>query len=489
MSDTTRLKLPLLAAAQAQKHTTHNDALTVLDALVQLAVKSRTLSAPPATPAEGDCYIVAASATGGWTSKAGQIAAFQDGVWRFYAARAGWLVYLEDEDCQVVWTGTAWASPAVVAKRLGINAAPDAANRIVASLAAALFTDEGAGLQIKLNKTGLGDTASYLFQTGYSGRAEFGLVGGDDFALKVSPDGNTWNTGFTVDRTTGNVTLTNGALRSQVDVMTASGTWTKPAWARRVTVMAVGAAGGGGSGRRGAATADRFGGGGGGAGGIIVSEFLASELGATLTCTVGAGGAGGAAAAADDTSGTAGGAGGASTVFNGSNEISFANGGNGGAGGSLTAGAGGSGFLGSPSGGAGQKAAGTDGPYGSNSLAPGAGAGGGGLAASASVASAGGIGSFGAASQGASRRGLQGTAGAAGANGGTGGSKGWSRGVGGGGGAGGSGNIGGTAAGGSGGAGGVPGGGGGGGGASTNGANSGAGGAGGRGEIWFLSWG
>ncbi len=39
MTDVTPcLGLPLLAAAQSQKHVTHNEALTTLDALAQLAV-------------------------------------------------------------------------------------------------------------------------------------------------------------------------------------------------------------------------------------------------------------------------------------------------------------------------------------------------------------------------------------------------------------------------------------------------------------------
>ena len=60
MTDTPRLALPVIEAAQAQKHVTHNEALTLLDALTQLAVEARTLSAPPSSPAEGSCYIPAA---------------------------------------------------------------------------------------------------------------------------------------------------------------------------------------------------------------------------------------------------------------------------------------------------------------------------------------------------------------------------------------------------------------------------------------------
>ena len=69
------LGLPYIAPSQAQKHVTHNEASRTLDALVQLAVKSRDLAAPPADPAPGRRHIVAAGATGAWAGKDGQVAA------------------------------------------------------------------------------------------------------------------------------------------------------------------------------------------------------------------------------------------------------------------------------------------------------------------------------------------------------------------------------------------------------------------------------
>jgi hypothetical protein len=63
----------------------------------------------------------------------------------------------------------------------------------------------GNGHQQKINKAAAGDTASTLYQTGYSGRAEFGLTGDDNFHVKVSPDGSTWYEAMIVDRSTGNV--------------------------------------------------------------------------------------------------------------------------------------------------------------------------------------------------------------------------------------------------------------------------------------------
>ena len=68
MSETTsRLALPYIMAAQAQKHVTHNEALRLLDGLIQMSVINSTSTNPPSTPSEGDAYIVKAPATSEWT--------------------------------------------------------------------------------------------------------------------------------------------------------------------------------------------------------------------------------------------------------------------------------------------------------------------------------------------------------------------------------------------------------------------------------------
>lgn len=50
---TPKLLMPELSTSQAQKEVTHNDALRVLDGLVQLGVVTKGLSTPPVSPANG----------------------------------------------------------------------------------------------------------------------------------------------------------------------------------------------------------------------------------------------------------------------------------------------------------------------------------------------------------------------------------------------------------------------------------------------------
>ncbi|MDP2739252.1 MAG: DUF2793 domain-containing protein [Pseudorhodobacter sp.] len=114
MSDiTTHLLLPYILAAQAQKHVTHNDALRLLDGLVQLSVLDRNLTAPPGSPADGDRYIVASGGTGLWAGWDLNVAYWVDGVWMRLVPRPGWLAWVADEATLFVWDGLAWGSVGV----------------------------------------------------------------------------------------------------------------------------------------------------------------------------------------------------------------------------------------------------------------------------------------------------------------------------------------------------------------------------------------
>ncbi|WP_227751865.1 DUF2793 domain-containing protein [Tabrizicola oligotrophica] len=348
MADTPNLVLPYLAANQSQKHVTMNEALRRLDALVQVTVQSAALATPPASPTEGQRWILPAAPSGVWAGHAGQIAAWQDGAWAFYAPLDGWTAVDVSSDTVLlynggtgIWTGLitgvfsdaaftlqddidptkqarfqiagfaaaatrvftlpdanttlaglavaqtfsakqtlsnanndlgtstgtgttnlasgatlngssktvnigtagvvgsttnvtigsavagalgaltinsptvtfgssvsaiAMAAANVSALHLGLGGAiADATNRLSLNAPASLFNHAGAGHQVKVNKAAATDTGSFLFQTGFSGRAEFGLTGSDDFQIKVSPDGASWFNALQLERTSGRV--------------------------------------------------------------------------------------------------------------------------------------------------------------------------------------------------------------------------------------------------------------------------------------------
>jgi hypothetical protein len=58
MTSTPRLGLDRMAESQAEKYATYNDALQALDALVNTGVQDRDLDSPPASPGDGELWIV-----------------------------------------------------------------------------------------------------------------------------------------------------------------------------------------------------------------------------------------------------------------------------------------------------------------------------------------------------------------------------------------------------------------------------------------------
>lgn len=191
------LALPYLMPSQAQKHVTHNEALQLLDALVQLSVEGFDAATPPASPAPGETHALGAAPQAAWAGHAAEIAVWQGEGWLFLAPLPGWRAWsLADAELRV-WDGSAWILPPAATQnlaRLGVGTAADAANPLSVSGPATLLTHAGSGHQLKVNKAAGSDTASVLFQSGWSGRAEMGLAGNDDFSVKLSADGSSWST-------------------------------------------------------------------------------------------------------------------------------------------------------------------------------------------------------------------------------------------------------------------------------------------------------
>ncbi|WP_158259793.1 DUF2793 domain-containing protein [Phyllobacterium phragmitis] len=219
METTANLKLPYILPSQAQKHVTHNEALRALDALVQLSVIGRGATTPPSAPREGDRHIVADGPQEGWSGHAHDIAVFQDGGWAFYTPLPGWIAFVLAENLLAVFDGAQWArlstGAAGMVEKLGVNTAADDTNRLAVKSDALLLSHDdvtpGTGdMRATLNKAAVVNDAGFIFQTGWSTRALSGLLGDDDWKVKVSPDGVTFYDGIVVDKDDGTVKFSRG---------------------------------------------------------------------------------------------------------------------------------------------------------------------------------------------------------------------------------------------------------------------------------------
>ena len=198
-------------------------AAVAVDAVVPIGVLDADRTAPPTTPAEGDRHIIASGATGAWAGHADAVAAYQDGAWRFLVPKPGWCAWCDADGALLVYDGTAWtdvaggagAMPGSVAQ-LGVNDTASAPNLLTVKSNAALFNavsvaGGGTGhMRVQISKEASAKTASVVFSDAFSGRAEFGLIGSDDFKLKVSSDGSTFVEALAIDQSSGNAALPRG---------------------------------------------------------------------------------------------------------------------------------------------------------------------------------------------------------------------------------------------------------------------------------------
>lgn len=75
-----------------------------------LSVIDRDLATPPGSPAAGATYIVAASPTGAWAGKEGQVAVWAGSAWVFGTPRVGWIAYIEDEEKLSAYKAGGWSA-------------------------------------------------------------------------------------------------------------------------------------------------------------------------------------------------------------------------------------------------------------------------------------------------------------------------------------------------------------------------------------------
>jgi hypothetical protein len=115
-SQTPKLAMPFIMPSQAQKHVTHNEAIELLDMIVQLTLESASATVPSLAPVEGQAWALGAAPTNDWTGQGGKIASWRGGGWLYVSPQDGWMAWCKDDTTLKVYTGGGWqvlAAPAV----------------------------------------------------------------------------------------------------------------------------------------------------------------------------------------------------------------------------------------------------------------------------------------------------------------------------------------------------------------------------------------
>lgn len=135
-SATPRLNLPLLFAGQAQKEFTVNEAHARIDALLHPAIEGEA-DDPPASPAEGECWLAGTAPTGDWDGHAGELACYEAGTWIFIVPRDG-IRLLDRSSGQLKLYRGAWSAPAALSAPAGGTTIDAEARTAIADLITAL---------------------------------------------------------------------------------------------------------------------------------------------------------------------------------------------------------------------------------------------------------------------------------------------------------------------------------------------------------------
>lgn len=131
-----RHALPMLFAGQAQKEFFVNEANARVDALLHPAIEGEG-NDPPASPAEGECWLVGSAPTGVWSGNARKLACFSAAIWLFLDPADGMRVF-DRAAGQFLLYRDGWRAPATPAPPTGGLTVDAEARAAIAGLLAAL---------------------------------------------------------------------------------------------------------------------------------------------------------------------------------------------------------------------------------------------------------------------------------------------------------------------------------------------------------------
>lgn len=115
-----------LVAAQANAELAVNEMGRRLDSgYSRSIIEDRDLTAPPGSCADGARYLIAATATGAWAGHDGKLAVAvgtnaSNGWLKITVAVEGFRLYIRDENIEIEYNGSAWATPSLASGNLAV---------------------------------------------------------------------------------------------------------------------------------------------------------------------------------------------------------------------------------------------------------------------------------------------------------------------------------------------------------------------------------
>lgn len=120
MTATERFALPLLHAGQAQKELSHNEALTLIDAMLHPVVESIGADVPPDEPVVGQAWGVGPTPAGDWAGATQTLAIWTGGGWRFVTPVEGMNLWVRDAGISARFVDGGWQMGVVSATALHV---------------------------------------------------------------------------------------------------------------------------------------------------------------------------------------------------------------------------------------------------------------------------------------------------------------------------------------------------------------------------------
>jgi hypothetical protein len=195
------------------------------------AARTVTLPASSAYPAGTQLLVVdetgACSATNTITLSAAGSDIIDGGAGALISSPYGYLSLQSNGAGK--WTIVDQATTSLPAVTIGTPFDP---NNVLSVYGQSALFSSAANFNVTVNKGGgagnTSDTASFIFEDGFSGRAQIGLCGDDNFHFKVSPNGSTWYDAVDVVAGSGLTKANYGLSVTSGDLMVGNNTPTAP---------------------------------------------------------------------------------------------------------------------------------------------------------------------------------------------------------------------------------------------------------------------